>query len=60
MNVTGQAEIFWLENLVGRWVGKNGLGVNTSLVGESAETGNVVVEGNGNLYSVGDEVLDFS
>lgn len=60
MNVTSQTEIFWLENLVGRWVGKNSLGVNTSLVGESAETGDVVVERDGDLYSVGDEVLDFS
>jgi hypothetical protein len=34
-NISGEAKVFRLENLVGGWVVQDGLGVNTSLVGES-------------------------
>lgn len=47
-----------VNDLVGRGVGENGLGVDTGLVGEGGETGNVVVEGDVDLDRVGDQVLN--
>lgn len=47
-----------VNDLVGRGVGENGLGVDTGLVGEGGETGDVVVEGNVDLDRVGDQVLN--
>ena len=47
-----------VNNLVGRRVCENCLGVNTSLVGECGESGNVVVEGNVDLDAVGNEILN--
>lgn len=47
-----------VNDLVGRGVGENGLGVDTGLVGEGGETGDVVVEGDVDLDRVGDQVLN--
>lgn len=35
-DVTSETEVLGLENLIGAWVVENGLGVNASLVRESA------------------------
>ena len=59
-DVARQAEVLWLEDLVRAWVVEDGLGVDTSLVGEGAESSDGVVEGNGDLNGIGDQVLDFS
>lgn len=58
MDISGDAEVGGVDDLVGGGVGKDGLGVDTSLVGEGAETGDVVVEGDVNLDSLGDKVLN--
>jgi hypothetical protein len=47
-----------VDDLVGGRVGENGLGVDTSLVSEGGETGNVVVEGNVDLDRIGDQILN--
>ena len=47
-----------VNDLVGRGIGENGLGVDTGLVGEGGETGDVVVEGDVDLDRVGDQVLN--
>lgn len=60
VDVSGQTEIGGVENLVSGGVGENGLGVDTGLVGEGAETGDGVVEGDVDLDGVGDEVLEVS
>lgn len=44
MNVSSHSKICRVDDFVGRWVVKNGLGVNTGLVGKCAESSNVVVE----------------
>src|SRR5699024_9523004 len=46
------------DDLVGAGVVQDGLGVDTSLVGESTETGNVVVERNVDLNGLSNEVLN--
>lgn len=57
VDVSGETKVGWVDNLVGAWVGKDGLGVNTSLVGKGAETSDVVVEGDVDLNGLSDEVL---
>ena len=47
-------------HLVGGRVGKDGLGVDSSLVGECTEASDGVVEGNRDLDGLGDEVLEVS
>ena len=42
-DVSAHTEIGWVEDLVRGGVGKNSLGVNTSLVGEGTESSDVVV-----------------
>jgi len=42
-DVSAHTEIGWVEDLVSGRVGKDSLGVNTSLVGECTESGNVIV-----------------
>lgn len=59
-HVSGHAEIVRVEDLVRGRVGEDRLGVDTGLVGEGAETSNVVVERDGNLDSVGDQVFNLS
>lgn len=46
MHVATHAEVRGVDDLVGRGVGKDGFGVDTGLVGEGGETGDVVVEWN--------------
>ncbi|KAH3668641.1 hypothetical protein OGAPHI_002395 [Ogataea philodendri] len=57
VDVSGESEIFRIQDLVGGWVGQDSLGVNTGLVGEGAETGDWVVERNVHLDNVGHQVL---
>ena len=73
-DVSAHTEICRVEDLVSGRVGKDSLGVNTSLVGECTESSNVVVaiissfrfytgeslQRNRDLDSLGDEVLDLS
>ena len=42
-NVSGETKVFRLENLIGRGVVQNGLGVDTGLVGERTITTECVV-----------------
>ena len=42
-DVSAHTKVLGLQDLIRRRVGKDSLGVNTSLVGESAESGDVVV-----------------
>jgi hypothetical protein len=58
VHVAAHAEVLRVDNLVGRRVVEDGLGVNTGLVGEGAETSDVVVEGNVDLDGLGDNVLE--
>lgn len=58
MNVASKTEVGRVENLVSGGVVENSLGVDTSLVGEGAETGDRVVEGSVDLDCVGNKVLE--
>ena len=58
VDVSRHAEISWVDDLVGRRVVQNGLGVDTGLVGEGAKTGDVVVEWNVDLDSLGNQLLN--
>lgn len=57
VDIASDTEVGWVDNLVCARVVENGLGVDTGLVGEGAETGDVVVEWNVDLHSLGDQVL---
>lgn len=57
VDVAGKTEVGRVENLVGAGVVEDGLGVDTSLVGEGAETSDGVVEGSVDLNSLGDQIL---
>ena len=46
MDVSGDSEIGRIDDLIGAWVGQDGFGMDSGLVGEGAETGDVVVERN--------------
>ena len=58
VDVTGHAEVLRVDDLVSRGVVQNGLGVDTSLVSEGAETGDVVVEGDVDLDKIGNKILN--
>lgn len=60
MDVASKTEIGWVDDFVCGWVRQDGLCVDTSLVGEGAETGNVVVEWDVDLDGLGDQVLEIS
>lgn len=51
MHVSSHAEISWVDDLVGRWVVENGLGVNSGLVGKRTETCDVVVLSGISMFS---------
>jgi hypothetical protein len=59
VHVARHAEILRVDDFVRGGVVQNSLGVNSSLVGEGAETGDVVVEGDVDLDEIGNEVLNF-
>ncbi len=46
MYISGQAKICRIDDFISAWVVENRLGMNTGLVGESAEAGNWVVDFN--------------
>ena len=58
VDISGHAEISWVDDLIGRWVVQDGLGVDTGLVGESAEASDVVVEWDVDLDSLGNQLLN--
>lgn len=58
VDVSRHAKVFGIDDLVGAGVVEDGLGVDTGLVGESTETGDVVVERNVDLDGLGNEVLN--
>jgi hypothetical protein len=58
VDVSCDAEVGGVDDFVCAWVGKDGLGVDTGLVGEGAETGDVVVEGDIDLHGLGNQVLE--
>lgn len=58
VNVAGHAKVGGVDDLVGAGVVQDGLGVDTSLVGEGTETSDVVVEGDVDLNGLSNEVLD--
>lgn len=58
VHVAGHAEVGGVDDLVGAGVVQDSLGVDTGLVGEGAESGDVVVEGDVDLDGLGDQVLD--
>lgn len=57
-DIPGHAKVLGVENLVRRGVVKDGLGMDTRLVGESTVAGDVVVERHSDLDSVGNDVFD--
>lgn len=59
-DIAGETEVLRLEDLVGGGVVEDGLGVDTSLVGEGAVTGDGVHEGNVDLDGLRDQVLDLA
>lgn len=58
VNIAGHSKIGGVDDFVGAGVVQDGLGVDTSLVGKSTETGDVVVEGNVDFNGLSNEVLD--
>lgn len=58
VDVAGHAKVGGVDDFVGAGVVEDGLGVDTGLVGEGTETGDVVVEGDVDLDGLGDEVLN--
>jgi hypothetical protein len=60
MDISGDSEIGRIDDFVGAWVRQDGLGMNTSLMGEGTETSNVVVEGDVDFNGLGNEVLEIS
>lgn len=58
VNISGHAEISRVNDLVCARLVEDGLGVDSGLVGESTETGDVVVEGDVDLDGLGDEILN--
>ena len=58
MDVSGDAEIGRVDDLVSAGVGEDGLGMDAGLVRKSAEAGDVVVEGDVDLDRLGNQVLE--
>ena len=59
MHVSAHAEVSGVDDLVGAGVSEDGFGVDAGFVGEGAEAGDGVVEGDVDFDGVGDEVFDF-
>lgn len=60
MDVSGETEISRVDDFVGAGVRKDSFGVDTGLVGEGAETSDVVVERDVDFNGLGDKVLEVS
>ena len=58
VDVSRHAKVFGVDDFVGAGVVEDGLGVNTGLVGEGTETGDVVVERNVDLDGLGNKVFN--
>ena len=58
MHVACQAKVGRVDDLVGAGVVEDGLGVDTSLVGEGTEAGDGVVEGGVDLDGFSHQVLE--
>lgn len=57
VDVSGEAKISRVDDLVGARVREDGFGVDARLVGEGAEPGDVVVEGDVDFYGLCDKIL---
>jgi len=57
VNVTRQAKVSWVDNLVGAWIVQDRLGVDASLVREGAEARDGVVERCVDLNSLCNEIF---
>lgn len=60
VDVSSETKIGGVDDFIGTRIREDGLGVDTSLVGEGAETGDVVVEGDIDLNGLRDEILQVS
>lgn len=60
VDISGKPEICRVNDLVGARVRQDGFGMDTSLVGEGAETGNVVVEGDVDFNRLRNKILQVS
>ncbi|KAH3660611.1 hypothetical protein OGATHE_004943 [Ogataea polymorpha] len=60
VDVSREAKIFRVQDLIGGWIGQNGLRVDTGLVGEGAESGNGVVERDVDLHNICHQVFKVS
>lgn len=60
MDVSSEAKISRIDDLVGARVRQDGLSVDAGLMGEGAEPGDVVVEGDVDLDGLRDEILQVS
>jgi hypothetical protein len=58
VDISRHAEVSRVDNFICRGVVEDGLGVDSSLMGEDAETGDVVVEGNVNFDSLSHEIFN--
>lgn len=58
VNISGHAKVSRVDDLVCARLVEDGLGVDTSLVGEGTETGDVVVEGDVDLDGLSDKILN--
>jgi hypothetical protein len=58
VDISGDAEVRGVDDLVGARVVEDSLSVDAGLVGESAESGDVVVEGDVDLDSLGNQILE--
>jgi hypothetical protein len=58
MNISGHAEVGRIDDFICAWVVQDGLGMDASLVGEGAETGNRVVKWCVDLNSLGNHILN--
>jgi hypothetical protein len=58
VDISRHAEVSRVDNFICRGVVEDGLSVDSSLMGEGAETGDVVVEGNVNFDNLSHEIFN--
>ena len=58
LTIAGHAEICWIDDFISGRICQYSFGMYAGLVCERTEAGNIVVEGDIDLDSTGDQVLD--
>ena len=58
LTIAGHAEICWIDNFISGRIRQYSFGMYAGLVCECTEAGNIIVEGDIDLDSTGDQVLD--